>query len=154
MLSSASRRVPLAAMDGPSLFLSYNSADRPGVVAVQKLLAARGITTFLDRDQLVPGLPWPAALEAFREEHAAFFAGRATFASELFKFTVGKKLVVVVGPSGSGKSSVAQAGLGPLLRRLPVEPAITLVTHEWQKPERSPTGLPPLHKWLEQPGSN
>src|SRR5215472_6761301 len=45
------------------LFLSYNSVDRPSVVAVQKLLKARGVTTFLDRDQLVPGLPWPLALE-------------------------------------------------------------------------------------------
>jgi WD40 repeat protein len=228
VLSSASRRVPLAAMNGHALFLSYNRADRHGVVAVQKLLAARGITTFLDRDQLVPGLPWPKALEeglrgvravavfigrelggwqkremwfaldrqvreekqghpfpvipvllagadltpsflftntwidfrggldtvsvaeplqafehainvstcappqladraaalcpyrgleAFREEHAAFFAGRAAFASELFKFTVGRELVAVVGPSGSGKSSVVQAGLVPLLRR-------------------------------------
>jgi len=214
-------------MDGPSLFLSYNSIDRPSVVALQKLLTARGIGTFLDRDQLVPGLPWPSALgeglrgvsavavfigrelggwqkremwfaldrqvieekqgrafpvipvllagadltpsflfantwidlraeldslavaeqldaferaisaivpattsaaeraaplcpyrglEAFDEEHAAFFAGRSAFASELFKFTSRKELVVVVGPSGSGKSSVVQAGLVPILR--------------------------------------
>ena len=227
-------------MDRPGLFLSYNSVDRPSVVAVQKLLAARGITTFLDRDQLVPGLPWPIALEeglrevravavfigrelggwqkremwfaldrqvrgekqghpfpvipvllagadltpsflftntwidlrngldtvavaeplhafehainastcappqlaeraaalcpyrgleAFREEHAAFFAGRAAFASELFKFTVGKELVAVVGPSGSGKSSVVQAGLVPLLRRqLPPELTWDVIT--------------------------
>jgi len=218
-------------MDGPTLFLSYNSVDRPSVVAVQKLLAGRGITTFLDRDQLLPGLPWPTALEeglrgvravavfigrelggwqkremwfaldrqvreekqghpfpvipvllagadltpsflftntwidlrsgldtvavaesldafqhainastcaapapadhaaalcpyrgleAFREEHAAFFAGRAAFAGDLLNFTLGKELVVVVGPSGSGKSSVVQAGLVPLLRRQPL----------------------------------
>lgn len=50
-------------MDEPALFLSYNSVDRPSVFAVRKLLAARGITTFLDRDQLVPGLPLPSALE-------------------------------------------------------------------------------------------
>jgi hypothetical protein len=221
-------------MNGPTLFLSYNSVDRSSVVAVQKLLAARGITTFLDRDQLVAGLPWPAkleeglrgvravavfigrelggwqkremwfaldrqvreekqghpfpvipvllagadltpiflftntwidlrdgldtvavaepldafehainaskcasapaeravalcpyrGLEAFWEEHAAFFSGRAAFANELFKFTVGKEMVAVVGPSGSGKSSVVQAGLVPLLRRQ-LPPAIT-----------------------------
>jgi len=34
-------------MDGPALFLSYYSVDRPSVFAVQKLLAARSITTFL-----------------------------------------------------------------------------------------------------------
>jgi len=221
-------------MDLPKLFLSYNSADRTSVIAVQKLLQARGIATFLDRDQLVAGLPWGDALEqglkdadavavfighelggwqkrelwfaldrqvreekqgqafpvvpvllpgadltagflfsntwvdlraglagsataesldalasalkgtspgpaitvsaaqaaeraaalcpyrgleVFREEDAAFFAGRQTFASQLLEFTLGKDLVVVVGPSGSGKSSVVQAGLIPLLRR-------------------------------------
>ena len=45
------------------LFLSYNSADRTSVIAVQKLLQARGITTFLDQDNLVSGLAWPQALE-------------------------------------------------------------------------------------------
>ena len=222
-------RIPAIAsprvMNSLSLFLSYNSADRWSVIAVQKLLTARGITTFLDRDRLTPGLPWPAALEeglrsvcgvavfigrdlggwqkremwfaldrqvreekdgrpfpvipvllegadlttcflflntwldlrngldgaaiiesldgferaikatgpaaatenvspvrpyrgleAFREEDAAFFAGRAAFAKQLFDFTSGKDLVAVVGPSGSGKSSVVQAGLVPLLR--------------------------------------
>jgi WD40 repeat protein len=208
------------------LFLSYNSADRTSVVAVQKLLEARGITTFLDRGKLVPGLAWPQALEealrgvrgvavfigrelggwqkremwfamdrqvreekqgrafpvvpvllpgadltpgflfsntwidlragfegvgaadaldaferainstrpaqsperaalicpyrglqAFREEDAAFFFGRKAFADQLLEFTLGKDLVAVVGPSGSGKSSVVQAGLLPLLRR-------------------------------------
>jgi hypothetical protein len=45
------------------LFLSYNSSDRTSVIAVQKLLEARGIATFLDRDKLGAGLPWPQALE-------------------------------------------------------------------------------------------
>ena len=211
------------------LFLSYNSVDRSSVVAVQRLLEARGVTTFLDRDQLVPGLPWPQALEeglrgvravavfigrelggwqkremwfaldrqvreekqgrpfpvipvllggadltpgflfsntwidlrsglegvaatepldafkrainatapapraaaaeraaglcpyrgleAFREEDAAFFAGRSALARQLLDFTLGRDLVALVGPSGSGKSSLVQAGLLPLLRR-------------------------------------
>ena len=216
------------------LFLSYSSADRTSVVAVQKLLQARGINAFLDPDNLVSGLPWPQALEQglrvvngaavfigselggwqkremwfaldrqvreekegrpfpvipvllhgadltpgflflntwidlrgglddvftaealsaferaikatepvrdredsaarvmeraavicpyrglqiFREEDAAFFAGREAFAKQLLDFTLGKNLVAVVGPSGSGKSSVVQAGLLPLLRR-------------------------------------
>src|SRR5271165_324498 len=65
-------------MDELKLFLSYNSIDRPSVVAVQKLLEARGIKTFFDRDQLVPGLPWPQALEeALRGVCAvAVFIGR------------------------------------------------------------------------------
>jgi WD40 repeat protein len=56
-------------------------------------------------------------LQFFREEDAAFFAGRTAFADQLLHFTRGKDLVVVVGPSGSGKSSVVQAGLLPRLRR-------------------------------------
>ena len=217
------------------LFLSYSSADRTSVMAVQKLLQARGITTFLDRDNLVSGLAWPQALEQalravdgvavfigrelggwqkremwfaldrqvreekegrafpvipvllqgadltpgflflntwidlrrglddvfttealnafeqaikatkpvryyedsasrvaehpaaaicpyrglqiFREEDAAFFVGRKALAKQLLDFTLGKNLVAIVGPSGSGKSSVVQAGLIPLLRR-------------------------------------
>jgi hypothetical protein len=45
------------------LFLSFNSADRASGIAVQKLLQARDISTFLDRDNLVSGLAWPQALE-------------------------------------------------------------------------------------------
>jgi WD40 repeat protein len=242
-------------MAATQLFLSYNSVDRPFAVAVQKLLEGRGITTFLDHDQLVPGLPWPVALEnglrsasavavfigrelggwqkremwfaldrqvreekegryfpvipvllpgadvtpgfqfvntwidvrggletvnresldafesavlstafasgqqgsgllapespiticpyrgleAFREEDAAFFAGRTAFAQELLKFTLGKDLVSVVGPSGSGKSSVVQAGLVPLLRRQ-LPPATT-----WDSITFTP-GSDPFHR--------
>lgn len=213
-------------MSAPEIFLSYNRADGQAVLDVQKLLEARSITTFLDRNNLVAGLPWPQALEeglhrvrgvavfigrelgewqkremwfaldrqvreakqghafpvipvllpgadvtpsflfantwidlrggldavvtaealdafggainstqppqaperptaicpyrglqVFREEHAAFFFGRKAFADRLLDFTLGKDLVAVVGPSGSGKSSVVQAGLLPLLRR-------------------------------------
>ncbi len=217
-------------MGTPQLFLSYNSADREAVIAVRNLVRARGVSTFLDRDNLVTGLPWPQALEeglrgaravavfigrqlggwqkremwfaldrqvgeekqgrafpvvpvllpgadptpgflfsntwidlrsgydgpeaaealgaierainatvpaptrataeeraavlcpyrgleAFREEDSAFFAGRSAFAKQLLGFTLGKDLVAVVGPSGSGKSSVVQAGVVPLLRR-------------------------------------
>jgi len=231
------------------LFVSYNSVDRPLIVAVQRLLEARGITTFLDRDQLVPGLPWPVALEeglrgagavgvfigrelggwqkremwfaldrqvreekqgrpfpvipvllpgadltpgflfsntwidlrsgvegiaeaesldaferainsraaapaaterasalcpyrgleAFREEDVVFFAGRSAFASQLLNFTLGKDLVVVVGSSGSGKSSVVQAGLVPLLRRQ-LPPAAT-----WDAVSFTP-GSEPFHR--------
>jgi WD40 repeat protein len=196
------------------------------VVAVQKLLEARGITTFLDREKLIAGFAWPQALEeglravrgvavfigrgfggwqkreiafaldrqvreekegrafpvipvllqgaelasgflftntwidlrggldgafaakaldaferainsaqpaqppegaavvcpyrglrVFREEDAGFFFGRRAFADQLLHFTLGNDLVAVVGPSGSGKSSVVQAGLLPRLRR-------------------------------------
>ncbi len=63
------------------------------------------------------------ALEVFREEHAAFFYGREAFTERLVKAVAARNLVAVVGPSGSGKSSVVQAGLLPVLRRRrPPEP--------------------------------
>ena len=45
------------------LFLSYHGPDRSAVLFVQQLVKARGFTTFLDRDSLPRGLPWPQALE-------------------------------------------------------------------------------------------
>jgi len=57
------------------------------------------------------------ALEAFREEHHAFYFGREAFVSAVFERVQQRNLVAVVGPSGSGKSSVVQAGLLPRIRR-------------------------------------
>jgi hypothetical protein len=60
-------------------------------------------------------------LNAFREEDAAFFFGRDDFVERLLKTVAGHTVVAVVGPSGSGKSSVVRAGLVPHLRRAPEE---------------------------------
>ena len=46
------------------LFLSYNSRDREAVLRVWQQLEARAVSTFLDRNDLTPGLPWQAELEA------------------------------------------------------------------------------------------
>jgi WD40 repeat protein len=205
------------------LFLSYHRADRQAAGTVRDLLAARGVSTFLDSENLSAGLPWPAALEdalsgakgvvvllgrelggwqkreigfaldrqvneekagrdfpvipvllgdadltpsflflntwvdlrsgvaspegidaiaraltsrrseavgapaiaicpyrglrPFREEDAAFFVGREAFVARLLDNVLARNLVALIGSSGSGKSSVAQAGLVPLLRR-------------------------------------
>jgi energy-coupling factor transporter ATP-binding protein EcfA2 len=59
--------------------------------------------------------PYPG-LEAFREDRTQYFCGREEEIQqlqELFKVT---SLVLVVGPSGSGKSSLVLAGLVPRLR--------------------------------------
>ena len=45
------------------VFLSYQTADRERVEAVRRSLAQRGVRAFLDRHDLVPGTPWPQALE-------------------------------------------------------------------------------------------
>src|SRR5690242_15878617 len=46
------------------VFLSYHTPDRAQVIAVRHLLTARGILSFIDRDNLIAGQPWPSQLEA------------------------------------------------------------------------------------------
>ena len=210
------------------VFLSYHSADHERVNSVKRLLGEHGVRAFLDRSNLVAGLPWPQALEqalrsvravlvfvgasdgsdnlgawqerevwfaidrqvekkrrgesfpvipvllpgarpearflflntwvdlrekanealavqavinalndtrvsagetalvtvcpyrgleTFREEHSAFFFGRESFAQDLLQRVTQRPLVALIGSSGSGKSSVIQAGLLPLLHR-------------------------------------
>lgn len=55
-------------------------------------------------------------LFAFREEDALFFFGREDFTNILVEAAKKQPLVAVIGPSGSGKSSVVFAGLLPRLR--------------------------------------
>ena len=59
------------------LFMSYHRTDSEAVLTVRKLLRVRGISTFLDRDQLIAGMSWPQALEqALRQARAvAVFIG-------------------------------------------------------------------------------
>jgi WD40 repeat protein/class 3 adenylate cyclase len=54
-------------------------------------------------------------LAAFEESDASYFYGRERLVGELAARTVGMGLLGVVGPSGSGKSSVVMAGLLPSL---------------------------------------
>ncbi|MFQ5427229.1 MAG: protein kinase, partial [Gaiellales bacterium] len=59
-------------------------------------------------------------LRAFGEADAEDFHGREALSDELLERLGGRdrgRLVVVVGPSGSGKSSVVRAGVLPLVRR-------------------------------------
>lgn len=55
-------------------------------------------------------------LFAFREEDAQFFFGRESFTQMLVEAVQSQPLVAVIGPSGSGKSSVVFAGLVKRLR--------------------------------------
>lgn len=56
------------------------------------------------------------SLSAFQEEDAPFFFGRDSFITQLVAAVQTQPLVTVIGPSGSGKSSVVFAGLLPYLR--------------------------------------
>lgn len=56
-------------------------------------------------------------LQAFREQDEADFFGRDDVARRLCDLTLRYRLVTVIGSSGSGKTSVARAGLVPLLEQ-------------------------------------
>lgn len=55
-------------------------------------------------------------LAAFQETHSQYFFGRNAFTSQLFEAIHKQKFTAIVGPSGSGKSSIVFAGLVPQLR--------------------------------------
>uniref|UniRef100_UPI0009598CD7 NACHT and WD repeat domain-containing protein n=1 Tax=Scytonema sp. HK-05 TaxID=1137095 RepID=UPI0009598CD7 len=65
--------------------------------------------------EVIPPNPYQG-LSAFGEEDAAFFFGRETFVNGLVQAVQKQPLVAVIGPSGSGKSSVVLAGLISQLR--------------------------------------
>jgi WD40 repeat protein len=55
-------------------------------------------------------------LASFEEQHAEFFFGRETEVQRLLEILKTSPLLCVIGPSGSGKSSLVRAGLLPRLR--------------------------------------
>jgi len=63
------------------LFLSYNHADEQAVRKIRKRLAARGVRSFIDQDDLNAGKAWPAELErALQNSRAvAVFVGRTGY---------------------------------------------------------------------------
>ncbi|MGI5192942.1 XRE family transcriptional regulator [Streptomyces sp. CA-288835] len=71
------------------------------------------------------GTPPPyAGLRSFREQDAEWFFGRERLVEELAERLERQRFVVVIGASGSGKSSLLRAGLVPLLR--PVATTVVL----------------------------
>ncbi|MEW2397129.1 XRE family transcriptional regulator [Streptomyces sp. NPDC046862] len=63
------------------------------------------------------GTPPPyAGLRSFREQDAEWFFGRERLVAELAERLERQRFVVVIGASGSGKSSLLRAGLVPRLR--------------------------------------
>ena len=61
-----------------------------------------------------PDEPWPG-LESYTEDDAGLFYGREAETEELFRLLRREVLTVVFGPSGTGKTSLLQAGLFPRL---------------------------------------
>ncbi|MCA9928838.1 MAG: serine/threonine-protein kinase PknK, partial [Anaerolineales bacterium] len=69
-----------------------------------------------EADTAVHSSPY-RGLRAFSEEDAPFFFGREAFTEQLIEAVETQPLIAVIGPSGSGKSSVVHAGLLPKLRQ-------------------------------------
>jgi WD40 repeat protein len=65
---------------------------------------------------LVPENPF-RGLEPFKAEHAGLFFGRDADIAALTARVLSQPVVIIVGPSGVGKSSLVQAGLIPALRQ-------------------------------------
>jgi serine/threonine protein kinase len=100
-------------------------------LTMEETLAAPPLTTIAPPAQVeaVPELASPEespttpppspyrGLSAFREEDAAYFFGREAFTEQLLTAVPEQALVAVIGPSGSGKSSVVFAGLVAQLRQ-------------------------------------
>ena len=83
----------------------------------ETLLAPTAVEAVLERELRTVG-PCPyRGLAAFREADAPYFFGREVFIDRLEQAVMTKPLVaLIVGASGSGKSSVIRAGLLPNLR--------------------------------------
>ncbi|HSH03556.1 MAG TPA: BTAD domain-containing putative transcriptional regulator [Anaerolineae bacterium] len=65
----------------------------------------------------IPLLPTPyCGLRPFQEEDAPYFFGRERYTNQLYQSIQTDPFLAVIGASGSGKSSVVQAGLVPKLR--------------------------------------
>src|SRR6266478_3327083 len=60
------------------VFLSYNTEDRMEVMSINRSLQQHGVVTWMDCEQLRPGLPWQRSLERQLPtiRSAAVFVGR------------------------------------------------------------------------------
>lgn len=75
-------------------------------------------------------------LEAFEEQHAAIFFGRKLGVDQLVQVVLSQvqaacAMVLVLGPSGAGKTSLVQAGLIPALKAgaAPAESGLAIASH-------------------------
>lgn len=96
-----------------------------------------------------PANPYPG-LRAFDADEVDLFFGRESQVNELLKRLKGSRFLALLGPSGSGKSSVVKAGLLPALQR----GFITGAGSTWRiaslRPEGDPIGN--LARALNGPG--
>ena len=124
--SLASRRIGEASERAAGARVDLRDVQRQiagGVLELQRLRGEPG-TRSVDGDETAPGSevrlpPEPCpykGLARFEASDTVYFFGREQLAAELVARVVGASVLAVVGPSGSGKSSLVRAGLLPALR--------------------------------------
>ena len=97
-----------AAVAGPDLVRTTGETGAPAAGrSVVETLASLGVA----------GVNPYKGLRAFQEADAAEFCGRAELVTHLVERVAAEPFVTVVGPSGSGKSSLVHAGVVPEFRR-------------------------------------
>lgn len=94
-----------------------------------------GKTVIIDLP-LEPRNPYKG-LRPFQEADAAEFFGRKSLVERLLKRLDKSRFLAVIGPSGSGKSSVVKAGLLPMLRR-----GVILGSQDWFIVQMTPSAAP------------
>jgi DNA-binding SARP family transcriptional activator/WD40 repeat protein len=117
---AASDRLTAAAASSIGATLVADEARASVFDDVLALVAARARRDELVASSWVGRQPY-RALSAYGPEDADLFVGRERLVAELVARVLDRRLVAVVGASGSGKSSLVRAGLVPLVRsgRLP-----------------------------------
>src|ERR1051325_581050 len=106
-------------------------SGRRGVLALQRLLGTLVQQPSMAISLLSAGQEPFRGLEPFRPEDALVFHGRDRETEEILERLSSTTLLVVIGESGSGKSSLVRAGVLPALRRGRFHDGDTWVT-EWR----------------------
>jgi WD40 repeat protein len=100
--------------DHPWVDLRAGAGDAHAAADVIRALRGAAVPAGLPADE---GVAPYRGLEPFREEDAALYFGREQDVARVLERMRLSRFVAVIGPSGSGKSSLVQAGLLPALRR-------------------------------------
>ncbi|MGI9052631.1 MAG: BTAD domain-containing putative transcriptional regulator [Ilumatobacteraceae bacterium] len=117
---TASDRLRAAASSSSGALAVANQAHVSVLDEVVDLVAARARRDELHSAKWAGRQPY-RALASYEAQDAEVFVGRERVVAELAAKVLERRLVIVVGPSGGGKSSIVRAGLLPLARsgRLP-----------------------------------
>jgi WD40 repeat protein len=113
-------------------------------VAIARICAAIGVTAAEDSRR--PACPYPG-MRPFSESDGAVFFGRTREIDAVLTSLERSRFAAVIGPSGSGKSSLVTAGVVPRLRDAQSSTGSTVAT-EVMRPGDRPTDR--LHEAIEK----